>query len=853
MSLQQYRAKRHFDRSPEPQGIAEATQGPLRFVIQKHHASRLHYDLRLELGGTLKSWAVPKGPTLNPTEKRLAVMVEDHPLDYAGFEGIIPKGNYGAGTVIIWDQGTYHTPKTTDHDQSVKELERGLDRGDLKFILHGHKVRGEFALVRMRKGNEKDWLLIKKQDRFATTEDVRALDRSVVSGKNLDEITKQEGPTDPPTGIATLDLSDAPLGKMPHAIKPMLATPVESCFDRRGWLFEIKWDGYRAIAEIDDHQVRLYSRRKLSFNAAYPSIVSSLQHVNHSAVLDGEIVVLDPSGRSEFQLLQNYPATRQGPLVYYVFDLLYLDGHNLQNLPLRRRKELLAQVVPDVSTVKLSDHVEENGVAFFAAVANRGLEGVVAKDGNSKYQQGRRSQSWLKIKTALRQEAIICGYTEPRGSRESFGSLVLGVHDGPELRYIGNVGTGFNDASLAELRERLKPLTQAKSQFKTPPKSKTRSHWVRPELVCEVTFAGWTDKGHLRFPVFLGLREDKPAASVVREQPPDTDDLPNEKEQLTTKPTLEKLAPKEAHLEVGGHAVRLTNLSKLYWPQEGFTKGDVVDYYHQVADFIVPYLRDRPESLHRHPDGITKPGFFQKDVSKQPPPEWVHTVNLSSDDGKTSRYVVCQDQATLLYMANLGCIELNPWHSRLGSLDRPDYLALDLDPESIAFEHVIEAAQHIHRTLDKLGAESVCKTSGKRGLHIYVPLGARYSYEQGRQFAELVARLVHQELPATTSLERMPERRQQRVYLDWLQNGEGKTLAAAYSVRPYPGATVSAPLRWQEVRRGLDPAQFTLRTMLKRLSKVGDVWRPTLSSGIDLPACLERLASMLARKRDKRL
>jgi bifunctional non-homologous end joining protein LigD len=702
----------------------------------------------------------------------------------------------------------------------------------------------------MRKGNGKEWLLIKKQDAFASTADVRALERSVVSGKTLAEIANQEGPADPPARITTLDLGDAPLAKMPHSIKPMLAMPVDQCFDRPGWLFEIKWDGYRAIAEIENHKVRLYSRRKLPFEATYAAITSSLQHLNHDAVLDGEIVVLDAEGRSQFQLLQNYAKTRQGPLVYYVFDLLYLDGHDLRGLPLRRRKELLAQILPDLPAVKLGDHVEQNGIAFFEAVAQRGLEGVVAKDGASRYHQGRRSPSWLKVKTHLRQEAVICGFTEPRGSRQRFGSLVLGVYDGGELRYVGHVGSGFNAATLAEMHDRLAPLVQSKCPFKQRPKSETPAHWVRPELVCEVSFAGWTEGWHLRHPVFQGLREDKPATSVRRETPEALDQVLDEPPQPIPKPALGKLDQKELRLQVGGHAVRLTNLNKVYWPEEGITKGELVDYYRQVAEFVLPYLKDRPESLHRHPNGIAKPSFFQKDVTKQPPPDWVQTVELCSEDGeKLTRFILCQDEASLLFLANLGCIELNPWHSRIGSLDRADYLLIDLDPEDIAFDHVVEAAQAVHRTLDTIGAESVCKTSGKRGLHIYVPLGARYTHDQGRQFAELIVRFVHQTLPSTTSLQRMPEKRQQRVYLDWLQNGRGKTLAAAYSARPCRGATVSTPLKWTEVRRGLDPSKFTIHTIPERLAKVGDLWRPVLAAGIDLPACLEAMSSLLAKGR----
>jgi bifunctional non-homologous end joining protein LigD len=649
-------------------------------------------------------------------------------------------------------------------------------------------------------------------------------------------------------GQGVLDLADAPQAPLPRNIRPMLATPVESSFDRPGWVFEVKWDGYRAIAEVSVKQVRLYSRKHLSFERTYAPIVESLKQLGHEAVLDGEIVVLDDSGKPQFQLLQNYQSTKKGPLVYFVFDLLYLDGHDLRGLPLLRRKELLARIVPDLPGIQLSEHVEERGIAFFEAVAEQGLEGIVAKDGRSRYHEGLRSPSWLKIKTHLRQDAIICGYTGPRGTRQHFGALILGLYDGDKLVPIGNVGTGFSTRSLAAIHTRLEPLRQAKAAFPEPPRTDTPARWVRPELVCEVSFAGWSADGHMRHPVFQGLREDVPARGVQRERAQAVDSLVEATPLL--RPGLGTIREKNVRLQVGDHVLQLTNLDKTYWPEDGYAKGDLLDYYRQVSAFILPYLKDRPQSLHRHPNGIHGKSFFQKDVSKQPPPAWVQTVELSGEQGsETIRSVLCQDEATLLYLANLGCIELNPWNSRIARLDSPDYLLIDLDPEDISFERVIETAQSVRRTLEKIGAASLCKTSGKRGLHIYVPLGSQYTHAHAKQFAELIANVVHRQLPGTTSLLRLPQQRQQRVYLDWLQNGEGKTLAAPYCVRPVPGATVSTPLKWAEVRRGLDPGKFTIRTMPKRLSMVGDLWRPVLGTGIDLYACLERLTTLLQRDR----
>lgn len=668
---------------------------------------------------------------------------------------------------------------------------------------------------------------------------------------------------------------------MPRLIKPMLATPVTKPFDHPDWIFEIKWDGYRAIAEVDKTKVRLYSRKHLSFEDRFPAIVASLKKLGHEAVLDGEVVVLDGAGRPQFHLIQNYQKTGEGRLVYEAFDLLYLDGQDLQNQPLGRRKELLAPLLHELPNVCLSEHIPAQGVAFFKAVSDKGLEGIVAKDARSRYWQGLRSQAWLKIKTHLRQDAVIAGFTAPKGSRKGFGALLLGVFAGEELLYIGHVGSGFTEAMLADLRARLEPLIQKKCPFRQPPRTNAPAQWVRPTLVGEISFRGWSPDGHLRHPVFMGLREDKCASDVRREVPapvgkmiqPAAASTPTQRKarqagrlpeaRLKQPPSLSlasrggprRLGAPHEHqtkrlLVIAGRAVPVTNLDKVYWPKDGMRKGDMIEYYRETAAVILPYLRDRPLSLRRHPNGIEGKSFFQRDVSRQPPPDWVQTALLPSDSGpqNTIRTVLCQDEPTLIYLANLGCVELHPWSSRMGNLDRPDYVIFDLDPEDISFDQVIDAGQHIRKVLDQAGAEGYCKTSGQRGLHIYVPFGGRYAYEQARQFAELIVRFVHMSLPASTSLIRHPAKRQKRVYLDYLQNGKGKTVAAPYSLRAYPGAPVSTPLRWTEVKRGLDPGRFTLRTLARRLEKLGDLWTPVLGPGINLQASLERLAEGIARK-----
>jgi bifunctional non-homologous end joining protein LigD len=812
MSLATYRKKRNFGRTAEPRG-GKAEGAALRFVVQKHAARRLHYDFRLQVGNVLKSWAVPKGPSLDPADRRLAVMVEDHPLDYRTFEGVIPEGNYGAGSVIVWDEGTYTVPDVTGRKATEAAMSAGLAAGRVHVVLNGRKLRGEFALVRMNRGDGKNWLLLKRTDDAAAKVDVTANGASVKTGRTLADVGAPKRSRRQKVAVPAA----APKAPLPHAVRPMLATPMAEQFDRPGWLFEIKWDGYRAIAEIQSGKVKVYSRNHNSFDKRFAPVVEALANLGHDAVLDGEVVVVDAAGRSSFQLLQNYQTTGQGNLVYYVFDLLHLDGRDLRPLPLVERKKVLAGLIKDMPRVLVSEHVEGGGIALFRAAAQRGLEGIIAKDGASPYREGRRGGEWLKIKTLARQEAVIGGFTAPRGRRTGLGALLLGVYDGDDLVYIGHTGGGLNDVELRDLRVRLEPLIRPTCPFLRKPKPNAPVRWVEPDLVCEVSFKEWTDDGVMRQPIFVGLRDDKPARKVRRE-----------KTVATPPPPVE--------------VATLTHPDKVLWPDEGYTKRDLADYYRTVAPVLLPYLRDRPQSLNRYPNGIAAASFFQKDVTRQPPPPWVETALVPHDSGRSGRYIVCQDERTLLYLANLGCIEMNPFLSRVGALDRPDFLVIDLDPEAIPFARVIEAALAVRRVLEDAGAECLCKTSGKTGLHLCVPLGAKYDFALARQFAELVANIVNGLLPETTSVVRSPALRQGRVYIDYLQNRYGQTIAAPYSVRPVPRACVSAPLAWTEVRKTLNPARFTIRTMPKRLDRLGDLWGPILGPGVDLQKCLNRLA-----------
>lgn len=823
MGLSKYRAKRKFDETPEPAGKQGANKDTLRFVVQKHAASRLHYDFRLELDGVLLSWAVPKGPSLNPADKRMAMAVEDHPLDYRDFEGIIPKGNYGAGTVMVWDEGTYHADGETDPVTSRKLLKAGLKKGDLKFVLHGQKLHGSFVLVKT-KMSENSWLLIKHRDEYVDEVDVTAQDRSVKTGRSLEEIAKEAVEKSKVWQSNRRSNDGDPILR---DVQPMLARLTDTAFDRPGWLFETKWDGYRAIAQVEKGNVKLYSRNGNSFVDDYPPVVDALGELRHDAVLDGEVVI-EKSGKTSFQDLQNYKKTGRGNLRYKVFDLLWLDKHDLRNFPLRDRKTLLCKLLNGIDRLDYSDHTEEHGIKLFEQVVKKDWEGIIAKNADSNYQMGRRGDDWLKIKSIRRQEAVVGGFTAPRGSRKGLGALLLGVYDDAgKLHYIGHTGGGFTEKTLSDVHSRLKKLTRKTPPFIEAVKPNEPATWVKPELVVEVKFQEWTESGTMRQPIYVGWREDKPAKDVRREVPEEG---------------LQELEqPSEKFEKVGKRQLKLTHLDKVYWPDDGYTKGDLIDYYRRIAPTILPYLKDRPESLHRHPNGIEASSFFQKDVQDQPP-AWVKTQKIYSESNeKELNWLVCNDEATLVYMANLGCIELNPWHSRVKSLEKPDYLLIDIDAKTTTFQNVVKTVRVVKDVLDRLGIKGYPKTSGKTGLHVCVPLGAKYDYDQAKQFTELLMRLVHTELPDITSLERSPSKREGQIYLDFLQNRKGQTMAAPYSLRPVPGATVSTPLTWDEVNAELDPREFTMRTIFDRIDDIGDLWKPVLGKGIDLKKVLKKL------------
>ncbi|HET7874680.1 MAG TPA: DNA ligase D [Methylomirabilota bacterium] len=837
--LDLYRKKRDPERTPEPFGGRRPAGGRL-FVVQKHAARRLHYDLRLEMDGVLKSWAVPKGPSVRPQEKRLAVHVEDHPVEYADFEGVIPADNYGAGAVIVWDRGWYRPVKEGDPLA-------GLEKGKLDVEFFGFKMRGRWALARMS-GKEKDWLLIKKAEAGLPAEELTdRYPQSVLSGLTLEEIRDPSSKQSALRG--RLEALKAPRREVSAREQPfMLATLAERPFSGKAWLFEIKYDGVRVLAARRDDEVELYGRSGQVITGRYPELVAALRALPVSRFLiDGEIVAPDESGKPSFQRLQSRMGLTNPrdiermaalvPVVGIFFDCLALEGHDLRRLPLVERKECLKLVLPPLGPAHYGDHVLTEGEAFFEAASEQRLEGIVAKKAASLYTGG-RSRDWIKIKCQRRQEFVIGGYTDPQGSRGYFGALHLGLFEGPRLVYVSKVGTGFDEAALERLWEALQPLSRSTSPFEVGTPTGRGHHWVEPRLVCEVRFTDWTRDGGIRHPTFLGLRADKRPEECRRETP-----------LVVPLPPMEEPAPSGPP---GGEAgvrgvVKLTNLKKVFWPAEGYTKGDLIAFYEAVAPLLLPYLKDRPLVLTRYPDGIEGKSFFQKDAPDFVP-SWVRTERIYSKDAdREIDYFIVNDVDTLRYVVNLGTIPLHLWSSRLPSLERPDWMVLDLDPKGAPFTDVVKVAVALHRILDELGLPNYIKTSGATGLHLLVPLGARYTHEEARTFGRLLALLGVEAAPEISTIARPVKSRGGKVYIDFVQNGHGRTVVSPFSVRPLPRAPVSCPLEWREVGARLDPGHFTIKTAPARFEKLVDPLAPVLAGSIDMTAAIARIEKRLGR------
>jgi len=838
--LDRYREKRDPGRTPEPFGeagpaAARPAEGEARlFVVQKHAARALHWDFRLELGGTLRSWAVPKGPSADPAEKRMAVEVEDHPVEYAGFEGLIPKGNYGAGAVILWDRGTWRAVGG--------DPEEGLREGKLVFTLEGYKLRGEWTLVRTRPrgGGKPQWLLMKHRGDAWAGKDRPFPEASVLSGLTVEELAAGASRAGEVLEEARR-LGARPLaGPVPK--EPMLAQAREAPFDDPGWIFELKYDGYRLSAERRGAAVTLRTRGGVDATALYPELARAVAALPVDARLDGEVVVLEADGRPSFQALQGRAqagrpeevarAAALRPVTLFAFDLLTVGDLDLRPLPLGARKQLLLRLLPKLGALRYADHVAGTGVALFEKVKAMGLEGVVAKRLDAPYRAGRQA-AWQKVRVERTGDFAIVGFTAPRGARSRFGALHLAIHDGHALVYAGSVGTGFDEALLEALHARLAPRARKTPPCGGPVPAGKGNTWVTPELVCEVRFREWTGEGLLRHPVFERLREDKRVEEAVREVP-----------RLRPGPT-------PATGEEGAAArarVSVTNGDKVFFPGEGITKGDLFDYHRAIAPFMLPFLKDRPLVLTRFPDGILGKSFFQKDAPDWAP-AWLRTTTLHSrESGRELRYFLVDDAEGLAWIANTGTIPIHVWSSRVPALERPDWCIVDLDPKDAPFADVVALARATHALCEELGLPSYCKTTGQQGLHVLVPLGGQLTHEQSRTLGELLARAVEAEHGEIATTARAVGARGGKVYLDFLQNGHGKTIAAPYTVRPRPGAPVSTPLRWSEVNGRLDPSRFTIRTALARAERLGeDPLRPVLSDRPDLVAALARLHARLAK------
>jgi bifunctional non-homologous end joining protein LigD len=941
-TLEEYRRKRDFNQTPEPSGDPIQRAGTeasaweqlphgSRFCVQKHRATRMHFDTRLEHNGVLLSWAIPRGPSLDPTKKRLAVQTEDHPIDYGEFEGVIPSG-YGAGTVMLWDIGTYEWIK-----ESAEDFERSRVRGDIKFRLHGSKLSGEFALIHIGErgrqyggssDGDKNWLLIKKRD-DSVVEGFEAidLDVSVKTGRSLAEIAAEGGgdPREMRRAARARTTPAAPPG-LAQAPPPMLATPMDQPFSRDGWLFELKYDGIRAMVTVAGDLVRITGRRGGDETLRYPEAQAIRAGIHaRQAIVDGELVVLNADGRPSFERIQQRigvsrePDVRrvaaEHPVTFIAFDLLELEGRDLLSTELRIRKKTLRETVVDSPYILFAEHVERDGISLFDVARESGIEGIVGKRADSLYRPAIRSPDWGKIKSWLSQSCVIAGYTAGRGRRTNqLGALILAVLEGDHLVHCGQVGTGFDEKTLRDLRDRLRPLEVKTCPLDVTPKTSEPATWVKPELVCEVRFAGWTRDGILRHPAYRTLRLDQRPEDCIRERPLHAPPPPATKTEpaKTPRPKSDEAAagprprgrarnvqapamdsrppggavgdnatgapgdedvspsrktdtPKEtrraggegppprqdpedfqalatlrtlrgnAHWEIGGRRLPLTNLQKALWPADGITKRDMIEYYVRMAPYMLPYLRDRPLSMQVFPDGIEGKSFWRKDKPMHAP-AWIESWTYHGE--KTKTYIVVNEVATLAWVANAGVIDLHPWHSRIDTPDEPDWAVFDLDPfEPATFGDVVDIAKLVKAALDHYGMHGVVKTSGQTGLQIYVPIRRGPDYSAVRNWVEEVGRAIDQAAPGRVSWEWAVAKRTGRIRIDYTQNIINKTLAAPYSLRPTPGAPVSTPIAWEELDDPeLRPDRWNIATIAQRVAEKGDLFAPALQADQDLPA-----------------
>jgi bifunctional non-homologous end joining protein LigD len=830
-----YRAKRSLDRTPEP-GARPAAPTPKAgglFIVHMHAATRLHWDLRLEMEGVLRSWAVPKGPSANRADKRLAVNVEDHPIEYGDFEGIIPEGNYGAGAVIVWDRGVW---------VPLEDPFEGFKRGKLLFELKGYKLRGKWTLVKLKKG-VKEWLLIKEKDAYADP-DTTYSGESVLSGMTVEELRAAKDRAAPLK--KELEKLGAPRRPVRVAdTELMLAETREQAFSKAGWLFELKLDGYRVRAAREDAEAKLISRKGHDMTAAFPEIARAVAALPYEGlILDGELVVADDAGRPSFSRLQarsklsRLPEIKRAavetPATFYVFDLLAFEGYDARPLPLVKRKAILAKLLPRAGALRYSDHFETKGEELYEHVVRLGLEGVMAKKADSAYRGG-RSANWLKIRADRTDDFVVVGYSKPKGSRGGFGALHLGGYVDGKLTYLGRAGSGFDAKLLEEVGAKLEASVRPTTPCEAGPVPEGPDHvWVEPTMVVEVRYKEVTPDGLLRQPVFLRFRDDKePKDCVIQGEGR------REKDEAVPPESTSPLSPLPRE-------VVFSNLEKVFWPDEKYTKGDLIEYYRAISPWLLPYLKDRPVVLTRYPDGIAGKSFFQKDAPGFIP-EWLRTERMWSEDTQRDiDYFVCDNLESLLYLANMGTIPLHVWGSRAASLEHPDWCIIDLDPKDAPFAHVVKVARAVKELCDEIDLPAFIKTSGSTGLHVMLPLARLVTYEQARQLGGLLARVIATELPDIATVTRQVGKRGGRVYLDYVQNGHGRLLVAPFSIRPLPGAPVSMPLKWSEVTPKLDIKKFTIKTAPTRMKKLAeDPLLPVLERTPDLVHALEQLHDRL--------
>jgi len=813
VALHEYRRKRDFQRTPEPKGRkSKGVAAQPRFVVQKHAARRLHYDFRLELGGVLKSWAVPKGPSLNPGERRLAVHVEDHPIEYGDFEGVIPEGEYGGGTVLVWDQGSWLPEGDAD---------AGYRKGHLRFRLLGRKLHGTWNLVRTSKGDSGDgkenWLLIKSEDEFRSTQDlVKERPESVLTGRDLKQVAAQRDRVwhSPGATPRPAPRRRNPAAQLPASLSAQLATLVDTPPDGDRWLHEIKYDGYRILARIEGHRIQLFSRNGKDWSARFPSLCTALRDMNLGyAWLDGEVAFLMPDGRSSFSALQNALSEEDDHgLVYLLFDLPFHAGRDVRGEPLSERKALLGRLLEageHSQKLRFSDHVRGHGPDFYAQACQLGLEGIISKLADRPYRSG-RSRDWLKLKCLQRQEFVVLGFTEPGGSRTGFGALLLGVHGpGGELRYAGRVGTGFDQRTLTRLRERLDALRTERAALppsSLPQEAQRGARWVRPELVAEVAFADWTRDGVLRHPSYQGLREDKPAAEVVHEAPSAS-------------------APPPAEQRDNVYSgLRLSNPEKVLYPGQGVTKRELAEYYTRVADKLLAEIADRPLTLLRCPNGHHESCFFQKHASDAVP-EVLHRVRVEKK-GKSSNYLTADSLAGVIALVQMGVLEIHIWGARRDRLDRPDRLVFDLDPdEGLDWSEVVKAARRVRTRLEELGLNAFVKTTGGKGLHVVTPILRRHPWEEAKAFSRAVAADLVRSYPGEYTSSPSKTARRGKLFIDYLRNGQGATSIANYSTRAREGATVALPIAWGDLDETRAP-EFNIRNIDRHLqARRQDPWQ----------------------------